>query len=248
MFGKKPKKLSVFAYTSKGGRSENEDTSGIFEKEKESLLVAVADGLGGHGGGKAASHAVIDSIHEDFLRYDIKNPEEFNVWYQKANQIVIDMQTEECSMKTTLVTLLIDDSKAMWAHIGDSRLYHFVNGKYKFRTFDHSVSQMAVVRGEISEDQIRGHVDRNKLLKALGREETISIDVSPVVDLRGNEHAFLLCTDGFWEYVTENDMQRSLKGTVSAREWVERMLKVHKRNAKADNDNNSAIAVIYRGE
>ncbi|WP_044959673.1 PP2C family protein-serine/threonine phosphatase [Butyrivibrio sp. WCD2001] len=249
MFLKKNKsKLSSFMYSNPGGRQENEDTVGIFENEKNSLLVAVADGLGGHGGGKAASNAAIDSIHKDFLDEIINNPDEFRVWFQKANQKVLDMQTKECEMKTTLVTLVIDNEMAMWAHVGDSRLYHFINGKLEFRTFDHSVSQMAVLRGEISEDEIRGHVDRNKLLKALGRDERIDIEVSSLEDITFDEHAFLLCTDGFWEYVTEADMQKTLKHASSAEDWIKRMIKILNRNAKEDNDNNSAAAVIYRGE
>ncbi|WP_196809789.1 PP2C family protein-serine/threonine phosphatase [Butyrivibrio sp. MB2005] len=246
MFEKKrKKKLTVFGYTSKGGRDENEDTAGIFDDGASSILVAVADGLGGHGGGKAASQAAIDSIRDDFKRYSIKEPEEFNIWFQKANQKVLDMQMRECEMKTTLVAMVMDNETAMWAHIGDSRLYHFVDGKLEFCTFDHSVSQMAVLRGEITQEEIRGHVDRNRLLKALGREETISIDVSPIVELAGAEHAFLLCSDGFWEYVLEEDMQKTLKAAESAEDWIKRMLLIHEQNAKEGCDNNSAVAVIY---
>ena len=151
-------------------------------------------------------------------------------------------------MKTTMVCLLIKGKCAMWAHVGDSRLYHFENDRLEFQTFDHSVSQMAVLRGEISGDEIRGHADRNKLLKALGREETISIDVSKKVDISSGEHAFLLCSDGFWEYVTEADMIKTLKASGTAEEWISKMVGILKKNAKLGNDNNSAAAVIYGGD
>lgn len=245
---RKKRDISVCKYTDPGGRMENEDSVAIFREEGRGVLAMLADGLGGHGGGKAASSTAVESVYRDYLSAFINAPEEFNIWFQKANQQILDMQTPECEMKTTLVCLLIKEETAMWAHIGDSRLYHFVDGKMVFRTFDHSVSQMAVLRGEIREDEIRGHADRNKLLKALGREETISIDVSEKTDLSGGGHAFLLCSDGFWEYVTEGDMQKTLKQSVTAEEWLRRMVKILKNNAKPGNDNNSAVAVLYRGE
>ncbi len=249
MFGLRPvKKAGAYSYSDRGGREENEDTVQYLSKGKNSTFYAIADGLGGHGGGKAASQAAIECVTDFYTSTDISNPKEFNIWFQGANQRVLDMQTKECEMKTTLVTLLIEGSTAMWAHVGDSRLYHFVDGRLVSRTFDHSVSQMAVLRGEIKDEEIRGHCDRNKLLKALGREETISIDVSTIVDISKNEHAFLLCTDGFWEYVTEADMTKALKASATASDWVSRMVKILKRNAKPGNDNNSAIAVICKGE
>ena len=249
MFGRKVKeKISVWKYSDVGGRAENEDTIEVISDTDKGLLAMVADGLGGHGGGKQASQAAIESLQNDFRSSSLEDPEEFNVWFQKANQRVMDMQTKECEMKTTLVSLIIKNNTAMWAHVGDSRLYHFINNKLVFRTFDHSVSQMAVLRGEISESEIRGHTDRNKLLKALGREETINIDVSDKTDISEGEHAFLLCTDGFWEYVNETDMLKTLKSSVTAEEWINKMIRVLKKRAKENNDNNSSIAIIYRGE
>lgn len=136
----------------------------------------------------------------------------------------------------------------MWAHIGDSRLYHFLDGELIEQTFDHSVSQMAVLRGEISQEEIRGHVDRNRLLRAIGREDTIKIDCSDIVDMEGEDHAFLLCTDGFWEYVTEDEMEKDLRKSRSPGEWLDRMLKrLDKRTRKKNNDNNSAVAIMYEG-
>ena len=156
------------------------------------------------------------------------------------------MQTPEVEMKTTLVVLLLNHGRAMWAHIGDSRLYHFSGGKLIEQTFDHSVSQMAVLRGEIKQEDIRGHVDRSRLLRAIGREDTIKIDISEIIDLGDGEHAFLLCTDGFWEYVTEQEMEKDLKRSSSPREWLDRMVKrLNKRTKNKNNDNNTAVAVMY---
>lgn len=236
--------VDMCKYSNVGGRAENEDTCGAFNKSKKEFCFVVADGLGGHGGGAQASQMAVKTISESFFENELKNPEEFKVWFQKANQEVFQIQTPDCEMKTTLVTLHIKDDFAMWAHIGDSRLYHFVDGKLVDQTFDHSVSQMAVLRGEISPEEIRGHEDRNRLLRALGRDEEIRIDVSEKISLKGKQHAFLLCTDGFWEYVYENEMEKALLHSRSAEKWIHKMVSHIKSRAKEGNDNNTAIAVI----
>ncbi len=201
-------KIRGSLFTDPGGREVNEDSCLLLHEKGRGCLALVADGLGGHGGGKEASQKAKTIIEEGFLREEINDPGEFNIWFQKANQEVLSMQTPEKEMKTTLVVLIIKNKTAMWAHIGDSRLYHFKDGVLLEQTFDHSVSQMAVLRGEITQEEIRGHVDRNRLLRALGREDTIQIDTSEIVPMENEDHAFLLCSDGFWEYVTERKWRR----------------------------------------
>ncbi len=237
--------ISIAKYSSKGGRSENEDSCGYTTDGKGSLLVVVADGLGGEGQGALASRTAMDALLDNFKKESAKEPSDMSLWFTIANEKVLEMQTPECSMKTTAVALQVTKHTAMWGHVGDTRLYHFVNGNYESRTFDHSVSQMSVLRGEIKEEDIRGHVDRNRLLKALGRDEGIVPELSDEIEL-GDEvqHAFLLCTDGFWEYVLENEMEECLRSSQSAKEWLDGMIEILKSRAKADNDNNTAVGLI----
>ncbi len=108
-------------YTDPGGRDVNEDSCLLIHEKERGCCALVADGLGGHGGGADASQKARQIIEEGFLNEDIKAPEEFNIWFQKANQEVLSMQTPETEMKTTLVVLVIKNKSAMWAHIGDSR-------------------------------------------------------------------------------------------------------------------------------
>ena len=117
------------------------------------------------------------------------------------------------SMKTTAVVLLTDNEKAIWAHIGDSRLYVFRKNKIVLRTLDHSVPQMLVSSGDIKEKEIRNHPDRNRLLRVMGvpwkRQE---YEISEIRSLSECQ-AFLLCSDGFWEYITEKMMCKYLNTT-----------------------------------
>ena len=239
-------KIISSKYSEIGGREENEDACLVKWVKDKGLCALVADGLGGHGGGAVASATAVETIFNRFMIDDIEEPEELNVWVQEANQKILSLQNPECEMKTTLVALLIKKGVAMWGHVGDSRLYHFVDGQLKEYTFDHSVSQMAVLRGEITHEEIRGHVDRNRLIRALGKGDTIQVETSGLVDLKEGEHAFLLCTDGFWEYVDEYQMEETLAMSESPKEWMGLMRDILEENADPGHDNNTAVAIMYR--
>ncbi|MCM1039201.1 MAG: protein phosphatase 2C domain-containing protein [Ruminococcus sp.] len=234
-------------YTNRGGREYNED-SGMLGIADDCCYAVIADGLGGHGNGDIASQTAVSTIKECMQNLPEQKEltkEEIETWFHKANRKIVEMQTAECKMKTTLAFLYVDEKagKANLAHLGDSRIYHFEGGRYVFCTFDHSVSRMAVLAGEIAWDDIRFHVDRNKLLKALGKAETVDAESEEIILDREKDHAFLLCTDGFWEYVTEEEMEKTLQMAESPADWLKRMRGYIEQRAGESNDNNSAIAI-----
>ena len=147
-------------------------------------------------------------------------------------------------LKTTAVALTVIDDKMKWAHIGDSRIYMFNNNKMIMRSLDHSVPQMLVFAGELKEKNIRNHPDRNRLLRVLGaRNVDLKVDYSDEYTIDDCQ-AFLLCSDGFWECITERKMCKFLKKSKSVQEWLDMMVKEVEKNGKGTNmDNNSAIAV-----
>lgn len=150
------------------------------------------------------------------------------------------------AMKTTLVVLVVTEEHIKWAHIGDSRLYHiYNNGESYERTRDHSMVQLLVDMGEIQEKDIRTHEDRNKVLRVMGAEwSTKSYDKSGVLERNGSAHAFALMTDGFWEYVYEEEMLRLQKEAATCEEWLKAMeLYVRERADMTRTDNYSAICV-----
>lgn len=237
-----------FKYSDCGGRTHNEDSCAVFQK-KTMLCAVLADGLGAHGGGDVASQIAVEAVEQGFHlheTYDEITDDVLTDWFYQANEHILKKQSRECQMKTTMAVLCIDEEKreAQWAHLGDSRIYHFVQGKQVFCTFDHSVSRMAVLSGEISFEEIRFHADRSKLLKVVGREEPVRPEYGTCQLEEGLMHAFLICSDGFWEYVTEEDMEQTLRSAETPKEWVERMRAELKRRVDGMNDNNSAIAVF----
>lgn len=228
-----------------GGRRENQDHCDHLISEHGGCW-ALADGLGGHRGGEVASRLATEQIISTFRAAPEISPATLKRQMQAAQEAIIQRQEEDprlFSMRTTAVILITDFQSALWAHIGDSRLCHFRSGRMIFQTEDHSVPQAMANAGDITPEEIRFHEDRNRLLRTLGKED----DLRPVIredpsPLR-NGDTFLLCTDGFWEYVTETEMAVDLAKSNNPQEWLEKMETRIVERAKKDHDNYSAIGV-----
>lgn len=209
--------FEVAYYTDIGKRERNEDSVGITQHEK-SLLAVVADGVGGHVNGKTASLLAVDTLVKGFLPQEL---DEDALGYQilKANEQIL---AADNAGQSTIAVLWADGSRAIAAHVGDSRVYQFRNGEIIFQTVDHSAVQMAVLTGELEPEALRHHKDRNKIFRALGDPtEVPKIDSSEITVLSGDR--FLLCSDGFWEPVTEEKMVEALWDSDTAEQWLEAM-------------------------
>ncbi|MBR5969549.1 MAG: serine/threonine-protein phosphatase [Lachnospiraceae bacterium] len=237
--------MDYHLYSITGDRDYNEDYVTADVSESRSCFV-VCDGLGGQGKGDQAARLVAESIQRSFREDYV--PDGF---FEKA---VTDAEQElmrqkhlrglKREMMTTLVSLVIDGNRARCCHAGDSRMYYFTDGVLIRRTMDHSVPQMLANSGEIREKKIRFHPDRNRLLKVLGTDwDGMEAEVSDEMST-GAGTSFLLCTDGFWECVDERIMQKLLRKTKTAGEWVEQMGAYARKHAIAGKmDNASAIGI-----
>ena len=236
-------KISTAYLSEQGGREKNDDTVCIRRKENK-LCVFVGDGLGGYDNGKFASEKAAQTMIEYFDQQDSLDEDQMQAAAMLANKNIKEQQViRNSNMKTTIVVLGIDDLKARWMHVGDSRLYHFKNGKIVDQTMDHSVSQIAVLMGEISQEEIRFHEDRNRVLRALGSDNA-KPDISKLTIIDGRKEAFLLCTDGFWEYVYEEEMEEALRKSKNPEQWIEKMRVILEKRVPKGNDNYTAAAVF----
>lgn len=227
-------------YSSVGGRAINED-SVLAAERNGSYLFAVADGLGGEGNGDIASQTVVRELEKSFMQDCFSLQESI----LQANLIILEKQkATRRKMKSTCAAVLVEQDKTTVANVGDSRTYLFFNSEIVFQSKDHSVSQMAVYMGEITPSQIRDYKDRSILTRTLGVDEELKIDIS-VFDNRKFDR-ILICSDGFWEFVTEDEMLQSLNLGNQPRKWLSTMQSVHDRKATPEFDNNSAIAILFR--
>ena len=232
--------LQTAAYSDTGGREYNEDCVQLIKGDANSFCFVLADGLGGHGGGDRASDLVCRTVCGGFEGR--VSPAALTELLQEANRKVKEIQTAQCAMKSTAVVLTAAGGRAAWAHVGDSRLYHFLNGHLVFQTKDHSASQIAVMLGEITLDQIRFHEDRSRVLRAVGQEAALNVEAAEEL-LAPGQHAWLLCSDGFWEYVLEEEMAEELRLAKDPEDWLSRMREHLRGRIPQNNDNNTAAVV-----
>ena len=232
------------SYTAVGGRQNNEDAL-IISQTDSAIIYVVADGLGGHDSGELASKIAVNKIKEIFD----KNPDSFDPVsaIQSANEKILQEQTSTgLKMKTTIVLAYVTNEQIIFAHVGDSRAYAFKDKSIIYQSLDHSASQMAVSVGEITLDQIRHHEDRNVLTRALGVDENVKVDIDTFS--YDQVDAMILCTDGFWEYVYEEDMLKTLSNSKNPDVWLYKMREVLGKNISIGNDNNTAIIIMKRGQ
>ena len=229
-----------------GHREQNEDFAAA-GCSGDRYCFTVADGLGGHGRGEAASRLVCETVQHCFQEQTICTVGEM---FEEAQEKLLQKQREEHAidaMKTTLNVLLVDRDGIWGGHVGDTRSYYFKKHKLVSRTKDHSVPQMMVYMGEIKEEDIRHHEDRNRLLRVMGIEWETPQYVLSEVCRQGRQQSFLLCTDGFWEYIEEKDMERCLKKAGDVQGWLDAMNNLVRENGKdCDMDNYTALAVWIR--
>lgn len=229
-----------------GGRAENQDHC-AHRQEGDAYLWVVADGLGGHRGGEIASHLAVDAVVCHWRTSPLPEPRTVEGLFAAAQREILARQQEDpglASMRTTLVLALCRGTRFIWGHVGDSRCYQLRNCAVHHQTRDHSVPQALADAGEISPGEIRGHGDRNILLRALGNPDGVAPAIPEgTADLAPGD-ALLLCSDGFWEYVTENEIVADLAKSAGPEEWLERMeVRLLSRSGEK-HDNYTAIAVM----
>ena len=232
--------VSAYAYTNRGGRDHNEDS---LRSAADQGVFVLADGLGGHGRGEVASALAADTLFTAMTQTGELDGERLLALFQSANEEILRQQAQpdQAEMRTTAVALNLTGDTAVWAHIGDSRLYRFSGGELAGVTADHSVTYRKFLGGEISYMDVYHDDDRSRLLRVLGKEpcrpEAGQAAVSP-------GDAFLLCSDGFWEFVYNEEIQADLCRARTPEEWAEGMLLRHIRRTPPGSDNFSLITVF----
>jgi serine/threonine protein phosphatase PrpC len=240
-------RLDVAVLSEMGGRTYNEDTCAQWTAPYGSFFV-LADGAGGHRGGKLASRMAVNRVMTSLRAMKEVSAVAIERAISDANAALVTEQKARerySQMRTTLVVLAIDEKtgRAAWGHIGDSRLYCVRDGKILVQTRDHSVVQAMVDAGYLKPQQMRSSPDRNKLLNALGDEDNFEPAIQRDAFTVAKGDRFVLCTDGVWEYVEENEIEQTAAASASAEEWLKTLQALVLSRAKRKHDNYSAIAV-----
>jgi serine/threonine protein phosphatase PrpC len=221
-----------------GAQAEQQDCGGAWPSPDGTHVLAVlADGAGGHRGGRQASETAVSIA----CKYWSETPPALdampsflNMITRAAHDAVSELGNHSC--RTTWVALIAGPNEARCVHSGDSRLYHFVRGELANRTKDHSLVQALIETGKVAPSDAAKHPDRSTLLQSLGGLKFYSPEHASA-KLTGDD-CFLLCTDGVWTELTEEELSSLAKMTVGGRQdRVDNLihLAVQRASDRADN-------------
>ncbi|MEE8482816.1 MAG: protein phosphatase 2C domain-containing protein [Acidiferrobacterales bacterium] len=204
-------KYQIADYSITGSRQINQDRIGFAERGNSVLLV-LADGLGGHEGGELASELLVQAIihaYQSIKQSMITQPSAFMalaiLHAHRAINAMGKAQNPPIQPRTTCVLCLVQDGYAYWAHVGDSRLYLFRNNEIMRRTKDHTIIEKLRQEGVLTEQDMLEHPEKNRLLKCVGGPREPSISLGEETALMPGDK-LLLCSDGLWEALTASQI------------------------------------------
>lgn len=228
-------------------RNENQDAYGIFpsgtggDGPTRGTLFVVADGMGGHRGGKVASTLAVKTIADVYFS-DPSESSQVNLVnaIKAANETVYSTgqrHAELSGMGTTCVAMAVKGPSVFVAHIGDSRAYCVTRESILQLTEDHSAVAEMQRRGMLTAEEARTHPERSVLYRALGTNASADVDVQPEHTVRGEEW-FVLCTDGLSNMVEDGEI-RELVVDGLPRQACSRLIALA--NERGGNDNITVI-------
>ena len=230
-----------------GDRKEQQDRVALATHPTHAdLLIAVlADGMGGHRGGARASQAVLDAVLPMFEAYAPQTGSAHD-WLggmvRAAHEKVgAAGRGQNRDPRSTCVIALVQKERIDWAHCGDSRLYLFRNGEFVLRTDDHSMVDVLVKQGEISDEDALGHPDRSKLFTSIGGPELPQVAFGAIDRVQSGD-TVLLASDGLWTYFRNRELA-VLTGYRGLTEACDRLVAIARRRARGNGDNISVAMV-----
>jgi serine/threonine protein phosphatase PrpC len=245
-------KFSLAQDTRIGARRNNQDRIATWSTP-ECLLLAVADGLGGHAYGEVAAQITIDHLGAAFEREakpKLADPGAFLFRAIGAAHGAIlreaDLRRLDDTPRTVLVACVIQDGRACWTHVGDCRLYLMRQGRLLHRTRDHTVVQQLIDEGRIREEAIASHPERNRLLQCIGGYQAPRPDPASRAPLEKGD-VLVLCSDGFWGPLTQRHLLHALV-TRPLEAAIAELVELAERRAGSHCDNVSVVAMTWNEE
>ncbi len=245
-------RFSIYQDTDIGRRTGNQDRMG-YCFTRDTLLMIVADGMGGHLRGEVAAQIAMQTAAADFqqaARPSLEDPAAFldRALRHGHREILRYQQLHRLpeSPRTTVVACIVQDGRAWWAHAGDSRLYWIRRGACLARTLDHSKVQNLVDLGLIQPHEQETHPERNKVLNCLGSPFEPTIELGGAPELEPGD-VLMLCSDGVWSAYDEGAVCDRLSGTPVAQS-IPMLVRDAVETLGPVADNATAVAMRWEGD
>ena len=214
-------------------------------------LFAVADGMGGHSSGEIASKIAVETISDFFRNSEISEDSTWPYAYDDnisfegnklktavavANEKIQEYASqhpESRGMGTTVVAVLILDSRLILCHVGDSRCYLLRDGKLSLVTSDHSWVNEQVKLGFLTEEEAQKHPFRNVITKALGTKGEATAEINETEGRAGD--LLLLCTDGLNSMISDGEIEKIISSDRGLEEKAKALLDAANNSGGEDN-------------
>ena len=222
---------------------------GVNSESSKFLLLAVADGMGGHAKGEEASKIALNAIARAVIP-DLLNNTPFTKILEKgiqnANQDILDYTAENpeaSGMGTTSVCAVVKDNQIHLANVGDSRAYRVSDDEICRVTKDHSYVQALIDEGEITEEQAREHPRKNEITRAVGIMPSIEVDTMKLT--LDSDESLLLCCDGVIAHLSDDDIHKIIRDSPDPQTACQEI--VDMANERGGSDNISLIILSSEG-
>ncbi|MEK6743106.1 MAG: Stp1/IreP family PP2C-type Ser/Thr phosphatase [Nitrospirota bacterium] len=223
-------------------RDHNEDNFTFLDLGDKTLFV-VADGMGGHDAGEIASAIAVQAVCSEVREAKKRGTDPLELVeraVQRANtEVNREASRTGSNMGTTLSVALMSDGTAFIGSVGDSRVYWIENASITQITEDHSVVAKLVAKGQLTKEDARNHPRANLLYRTIGNDETVKVNICTVPVARGG--TLLLCTDGLWGEVDDEEIRKICAGEKHTDLICARL--VQRAEANGGKDNITAIVV-----
>ena len=226
-------------------RTHNEDSVVVMTNEVGEKLMIVADGMGGHRSGEIASSIVVSHVGKSFTdKKQLGTKEEAKEWMKNViseSNVLIYKYTidnpDSMGMGTTIVMSLITNDYLLFGNIGDSSGYVLKNNHLHKITVDHTLVNLLVKSGELTEEEAREHPRRNVLMRALGTNMSVEMDI---FDVETDVDGVLLCSDGLTNMLKDEQIVKVLIEDIPVENKVKKL--IVKCNNRGGTDN---ISIAY---
>ena len=221
-------------------RDHNEDSVIVVKNMSGEYMMAVADGMGGHRGGEIASSIAISHIGKRFSEISsIGNKEDAINWIRdvvsEANVLLYKYTSENpesTGMGTTLVLSVLTKDFLLFGNIGDSSGYVLKNERLHKITTDHTLVNLLVKSGELTEEEAKEHPRKNVLMRALGATTTVEMDI---FDVETDVDGIVLCSDGLTNMLDDEQIAKVLSEKSSIEDRLNKL--IVKSNNRGGTDN-----------
>lgn len=233
---------NYFCLTDKGKvRKINEDYASAYINPFGNVLMMVADGMGGANKGEVASSNTVNYISRAFLslKKEFKNEKAMMKWiYKVIKEVNLKIYLKSNSdekfkgMGTTLSLVLLVKDKLLTAQVGDSRIYLLINNKLTQVSEDQTYVNYLIKSKGMPKEIAYTHPQRHKLTNALGTKKRLNVDIN-LFDYHNEK--ILICSDGLYNNVPENDMASIIKGNDSLDKKANQLIAFGNFNGGSDN-------------